>query len=101
MGITSYYKIFLTLDKDATLRRIDRISKIEFAEPPFPRMSNFIDLENVQVIAYHRIVKYRKFLDDVLGSKSRYWNVNRNPSFSAGFIDFQVTESRKLANIFG
>jgi hypothetical protein len=98
--LNSQYKTFLTLDKNTTLRRIDRISKIEFTEPPFPHMENFIDLTNVHVIAYHRIVKYRKFLDDVLGSSSRYWNVNRNPSFSEDFIDFQVTESRDLAGTY-
>jgi hypothetical protein len=98
--LTSYYKTFLTLDKDTTLRRIDRISKIQFAEPPFPRMSKFVDLESVQIVAYHRIVKYRKFVDETLGSTSRYWNVSRNPSFSAEFIDFQLTESNQLAGIY-
>lgn len=98
--LSSQYKTFLTLDKNATLRRIDRISKIEFTEPPFPHIANFIDLTNVHVIAYHRIVKYRKFLDDLLGSSSRYWSVNRNPSFSKDFIDFQVTENRDLAGTY-
>ena len=64
--------------------------------PPLPRFSKFPDLEYVQVIAYHRIVRFRQLLDEVLGGKNRFWNVHRSPSFSVGYVDFQLVEGGAL-----
>ena len=62
--------------------------------PPLPRISKFPDLEFVQVVAYHRLVTFRKLLDEVLGGKNRFWNVHRKPPFAIKFIDFQLAEGR-------
>ena len=67
--------------------------------PPQPcttatRISKFPDLEFVQVVAYHRLVTFRKLLDEVLGGKNRFWNVHRKPPFAIKFIDFQLAEGR-------
>ncbi len=93
------YPIFRPLNEQALKDRIEYISKIVFNAPPLPRFSKFPDVEYVQLIAYHRIVKFRKLLDEVLGSKNRFWNVHRNPSFASGFVDFQLAESDGLAPI--
>jgi len=91
------YPTFHVLSRKELRERIQLISKIEFQDPPIPDVSRFIDLESVQIVAYHRMVKYRQFLDQALGGGNRFWKVHRNPSFARGVINFQLTEPRGLA----
>jgi hypothetical protein len=91
------YPTFHPLDEKALKNRIEYISKIAFDAPPIPRLSEFPDVGFVQVIAYHRIVRFRQLLDEVLGGKNRFWNVNRNPSFAGEFIDFQLVAGSPMA----
>jgi hypothetical protein len=90
------YPMFRPLDEQALKDRIEYISKIVFDAPPLPRFSKFPDVEYVQLIAYHRLVRFRRLLDEVLGSKNRFWNVHRTPPFADGYVDFQLTESERL-----
>jgi hypothetical protein len=92
-----YYPAFRTLSRKELSERIQLISKIEFQDPPIPEISRFIDLESVQIVAYHRMVKYRQFLDEALVGGNRFWKVHRNPKFASGLINFQLTEPRGLA----
>jgi hypothetical protein len=91
------YPAFHALSKKELKERIQLISKIEFQDPPIPDIGRFIDLESVQIVAYHRMVRYRQFLDEALGGDNRFWNVYRNPKFAGGVINFQLTEPRGLA----
>lgn len=91
------YPTFKPLDKKALRERIEYISKIALDAPPLPRLNNFPDIEYVQLIAYHRIVKFRRLLDELLGGKNRFWNVHRNPSFATGYMDFQLAEGSALS----
>jgi hypothetical protein len=93
----SYYPTFRVLTRKELRERIQLISKIEFQDPPIPDINRFIDLESVQIVAYHRMVKYRQFLDEALGGGNRFWKVHRNPKFASGLINFQLTEPRGLA----
>jgi len=93
----SYYPAFRVLNRKELSERIQQISQIEFQDPPIPDINRFIDLESVQIVAYHRMVKYRQFLDEALGGESRFWNVHRNPNFASGLVNFQLTEPRGLA----
>lgn len=87
---------FRALDS-ATLRsRIQFISEIDFTTPPIPDRSKFPDTDSVQVVAYHRIVKFRSLLDEVFGGKNRFWKVHRNPSFGDGMIDYQLARQSGL-----
>ncbi len=90
---------FRALDEVVLKARIQFISQIEFTTPPIPKRSRFPDVESVQVIAYHRIVKFRQFLDEALGGSNRFWKVHRNPNWSGGMIDFQLTEQGGLASL--
>jgi hypothetical protein len=83
---------FKPLNEEALKQRIEFISKIVFDSPPLPRLSAFPDVEYVQLIAYHRLVRFRRLLDELLGGTNRFWNVHRNPSFASGYIDFQLAE---------
>jgi hypothetical protein len=91
------YPNFRTLNEETLKSRIAAIAQIEITDPPIPRISEFADLDNVQLIAYHRIVRYRKFLDEILGKDSRFWRVHRNPSFAANMLNFQITDSTGLS----
>ncbi len=88
------YPTFQELSRRELQDRIQLISQIEFQEPPIPEISQFIDLESVQIVAYHRLVRYRQFLDEALGGGNRFWNVHRNPGFASGIINFQLVEPR-------
>jgi hypothetical protein len=88
----SQFPMFCPLDAAAVRIRINRISDIEFTAPPIPRVSHYPDLESVQVVAYHRLVRFRDFLDTVVGDASRFWSVHRDPAWARDFVDYQLTD---------
>jgi hypothetical protein len=88
----SRYPVFHPLDEASIKDRVDHISKIVLDDIPIPRRSRFPDVDYVQLIAYHRIISFRKVLDEALGRDNRFWNVHRTPSFAAAFMDFQLAE---------
>ena len=87
---------FDPLNKEALKQRIDHLSKIELSSVPIPRKEKYPDVENVQLIAYHRIIKFRSFLDDILGGKNGFWRIYRNPRWCIDFLNFQVVTPRFL-----
>lgn len=87
---------FLALDSETLKSQIQFISQIDFTTPPIPDRRKFPDTDSVQVVAYHRIVKFRSILDEVFGGKNRFWNVHRNPTFGDGMIDYQLTKQSGL-----
>lgn len=90
--------IFRNLDSTTLKKRIEYISQIEFSAPPIPRRSKCPDVGVVQVIAYHRVVYFRRFLDEVLGGGNRFWTVHRTPPWVNGMTDFQLTDQADLAS---
>ena len=91
---------FKPLDKEALRVRIDRISDIAFDAPPIPQVDKYPDVESVQVIAYHRLVRFRAFVDAILGGDNAFWKVHRNPTWAIEFMDFQITEGQTLHTEF-
>ncbi len=91
---------FRPLDRQALRARIERISEIPFALPPIPDLSKFPDVDSVQIVAYHRIVRFRDLVDAILAGKNRFWDVHRSPSWATEFMDFQLTEGRTLHSEF-
>jgi hypothetical protein len=83
---------FETLDEDFLSARIAQISEIEFDSPPIPDKLKFPDLDSVQIVAYHRLVRFRRTLDESLGVKNNFWNNHRTPGWAKGHIDFQLVE---------
>jgi hypothetical protein len=88
---------FEALDIEAVLARIQQLAEIELSQLPVPDADSFPDNDSVQLVAYHRIVRFRKYLDQLLGNNNRYWNVHRQPVWCRGLVDFQVTEPRLTA----
>ena len=88
---------FQTLNEERITERVDFLSKIQISSVPIPRPSRYPDLDNVQLIAYHRIVKFRGFLDNILGNKINFWKVYRNPAWCPRVINFQLVEPKFIA----
>jgi hypothetical protein len=86
------FPVFLPLEAEYLEERVERISNIEFSDVPVPDANNFPDIENVQVVAYHRIVKFRQLIDETLGTRNRFWKVQRSPSWCPGTLTFSVVE---------
>lgn len=75
--------------------RIDRISDIEVSVAPIPSLSRYPDLESVQIVAYHRLVRFRSLLDAVV-VENRFWQVHREPAWARGFLDYQLADDAEL-----
>jgi len=76
--------------------RLHYLAAMELSSVPVPNRKRFPDVVAVQLIALHRIVKFRELIDNVLGGKNRFWTAHRNPGWCAGFIDFNVVPPRFL-----
>jgi hypothetical protein len=87
------YGDFSVLNQDEIKERIETISKISFDAAPIPRVSMYADIDYVQIVAYHRLVRFRSVVDDALGSSNAFWNGCRNPAFVHGLMDFQLVGS--------
>ncbi len=96
-SLSRYYPLFRPLNENSMKIRVGAISQIEITDPPIPQIGEFPDLDNVQLIAYHRIVRYRQFVDEIVGPSNRFWQVHRNPSFATSMLNFQITQPTGLA----
>lgn len=85
------FPVFKPLDDETLRRRIFKLSSIEINDPPIPNVNRFPDLDSVQLIAYHRILKYRAFLDEILSTTKGFWAQHRNPTWRPKYLDFQAT----------
>ena len=88
-----HFPVFRPLDADEVRNRIAKISNIEVTSPPIPSVSKYPDVESVQVIAYHRLLRFRDLLDTILAGENRFWSVQRDPPWAREFMDFQVTDA--------
>jgi hypothetical protein len=86
------FPIFQSLDDEYMKRRFEQISSIQLSDAPIPNTDSYPDLESVQLIAYHRLIRYRIFLDEILGGSNRFWSVNRKPNWCPSYFDFQVSQ---------
>jgi len=88
------YPVFQPLDSQFLKDRIEQISGIEFSAVPVPRADadHFPDIENIQIVAYHRLVKFRQFVDEVCTS-NRFWKVQRSPAWCPETLTFSVVDS--------
>ena len=83
-------------DPSALTTRIEKLSGIEVHAVPIPRVTHYPDVERVQLVAYHRLVRFRNLVDAVVGASNRFWMVHRDPTWARDFMDFQVTAEATL-----
>ena len=86
------FRNFTPLSEDKLKTRIEFLSSMNLSDVPLPRRQYCPDVDNVQIVAYHRIIKFRSFLDNILGTKNNFWSVHREPTWSKDYIDFQVVD---------
>jgi hypothetical protein len=90
------FRAFKALTLEAAVDRIKRIAEIEIAAVPIPSADSYPDLESVQIVAYHRIVHFRRYLDNLLGGENRFWNAHRTPQWCDNVVDFQIADTQFL-----
>ncbi len=83
---------FQPLDRDTLKSRVEYLSSVHLSTVPIPDREKYPDVDDVQLIAYHRIVRFRSFLDEILRGSNRFWSVHRLPGWCTDFMDFQVVE---------
>lgn len=68
---------------------VEAISRIRKGSVSPPSRDYFPDLQNVQILAFQRIVTFREFLDlRVLGNE--YWKLHRDPEWCKDIMSFQL-----------
>lgn len=90
------FQLFKPLDKCQLKDRIKYLSEMELSSVPIPDRTNYPDVASVQIVAYHRIIKFRQLLDEILNNKNRFWNLHRDPEWCRDFMDFQVVKPKFL-----
>jgi hypothetical protein len=86
------FPVFVPLDAESLERAVERISTVELSSVPIPRPDHFPDTLSVQFVAYHRIVKFRRFLDETPGVRNRFWKVQRKPQWCPPTMNFSVVD---------
>jgi hypothetical protein len=90
------FPVFQVLDAEELEIRLTKIASLNLSAAPIPRMERYPDLDNVQVIAYQRLVAYRTFLDNILGGDNRFWSKQRAPGWAANYLDYQFIEPKYI-----
>ena len=73
---------------------------MELNTPPIPQVSRCPDVESTQLIAYYRLVAFRKLVDEILGESNRFWKVQRIPPWATPFLNFQlIAKPAALGNV--
>jgi hypothetical protein len=93
------FPIFKPLDKEQLKARIEIVSKFELPDVLIPRIEKFPDVDRVQLIAYHRIVRYRKILDECVDSRNKVWKMHRSPEWCKDFVKFQATPISPMQSV--
>lgn len=96
--LINIFPTFNILDKEFMKQRVKKLAGISLIAAPIPISGNFPDVYNVQLIAYHRMIRFRKFLDEIIGS-NRFWIKHRNPSWCTEYLNFQITNPESLTLI--
>lgn len=96
-----HYPKFKPLSAVELSERIDTITKIEMDTAPIPQIGKCPDVESTQLIAYYRLVAFRKLVDEILGGKNRFWQVQRDPPWAKTFLNFQLVASPSVLESVG
>jgi hypothetical protein len=74
-------------------QRIEQISRIRrhSVVAPTPQRGRFPDINNVQILAFQRIVAFHDFLDERVPT-NRFWRAHRRPIWCRDVMPFQVED---------
>lgn len=92
------YPQFTPLEEQELRLRLQRLAGMQYTTPPMPRADRFPDLDAVQIVAFHRLVHFRRLLDETLQSAFLFWSSFRDPAWARDYIDYQVVEPKPLSD---
>ena len=72
---------FRELTKRKVKDRVRHISQIEISGLAAPCRDTYPDVRAVQILAYHRLVRFRTFVDEAIGGGNRFWDFHREPGW--------------------
>lgn len=70
---------------------VEKISRIRLHSVTSPSRDDFPDLQNVQILAFQRIVAFHDFLEARV-PKNRFWRAHRRPSWCNEVMVYQVED---------
>jgi hypothetical protein len=87
--------VFRPLDGIAIRERVGTIAQMEVSAPPIPSASRFPEVKSVQIVAYHRLIRFRSLVDTVIGDANRFWKVYREPAWARTYMNFELTQEAR------
>ncbi|MDO8933869.1 MAG: hypothetical protein Q7U97_15860 [Rhodocyclaceae bacterium] len=72
---------------------VEKISRIRLHSVTHPSRDDYPDLQNVQILAFQRILAFQDFLDDKV-PKSRFWRAHRRPGWCNNVMLYQVEDQQ-------
>jgi hypothetical protein len=96
--LNNFVKIELPNDKsiEDSLSKICSIKRYSITEL---RKDKHPDLQNIQTLAYQRIVTFHDFLNERIPDNS-YWKTFKEPNWCKGIIDFYLDDNEKIKRDF-
>jgi hypothetical protein len=70
---------------------VEKISHIRLHSVTEASRDDYPDLQNVQILAFQRIVAFQDFLDSEI-PKNRFWRTHRRPSWCRDLMIYQIEE---------
>jgi hypothetical protein len=87
---------FSPVDTDFVRVRVARIADLLEGPVALPNRDRYPDLDVVHIVALARIIRFRKYLDDLVVDFSKFWKLHRQPAWCKNMIDFQANEPNTL-----
>jgi hypothetical protein len=70
---------------------VERISRIRLHSVTIPSRDDYPDLQNVQILAFQRIIAFQDFLDEKVPG-NRFWKAHRRPTWCKDLMLYQVED---------
>lgn len=72
---------------------VEKISRIRLHSVSSPSRDDYPDLQNVQILAFQRILAFQDFLDEKV-SDNRFWRMHRRPDWCKNVMLYQVDDQQ-------
>lgn len=72
---------------------VEKISRIRLHSVSSPSREDYPDLQNVQILAFQRILAFQDFLDEKV-PENRFWRMHRRPDWCKNVMLYQVDDQQ-------
>ncbi len=76
---------------DNLAETVEKISRIRLHSITEPSRESYPDLQNVQILAFQRIVAFHDYLEDLVPN-NRFWRAHRRPQWCKDLMIYQVED---------